>query len=169
MSEENIKKAVEKFYEIRDIPYHIALHGEEDCSCGSKNKKLAQELEGLGYKTRERIALFRWGQQDLPKEVSANAEEDDCSHLFLEVIPPGKNDWIVVDATWNPELRSSVLEVSEWDGLNSTINAVQYYELIPVGKNQQYFDLIDDQEDLRINYKIYDAFNKYCDSFLEKE
>ncbi len=168
MNEESIKKAAEKFYEIRDIPYHIALDGEKDWSCGSKNKKLAKELEQLGYKTRERIALFRWTEQGLPKEALVNVDEDECSHLFLEVIPPGQDNWITVDATWNSELKPSTLPVAEWDGLKPTANAVKYYEIIPVEKNKEYLDSIDEQEDLKMNYKIYDAFNKYCDGFLEK-
>lgn len=163
----NIEKAVEKFYEIRNIPYHIALNEkEENWQCETKNRALAKELEKLGYETRERIGLFRWSEVNMPKEIKDLPHDDESSHLYLEVITPGNNDWVKVDCTWNPELKKAGFPISEWNGTDSTEVALSCYEIIPVEKNEEYLNDIDYDEDMETNYKIYDAFNKYCDSFL---
>lgn len=170
MSEENIKKAVEKFYEVRAMPYHIALNDKEsNWDCETKNRKLAKELEELAYKTRERIGLIRWSELEIPQEIKDLPHDDESSHLFLEVIPPGNTDWVAIDCTWNPELKRADFPIAEWDGKNSTKVAFDCYKMIPVEKNEEYLSGIDYDEDIKVNYKIYDAFNKYCDSFLEKE
>lgn len=170
MSEENIKKAVERFYEIRNIPYHIALNDrEENWQCETKHRMLAKELEKLGYKTRERIGLFRWSEVDIPQEIKDLPHDNESSHLFLEVIPPDGRDWVKADCTWNPELKEAGFPISEWDGASSTEIAFDCYDLIPVEKNQEYLDGIDYDKDMKVNYQIYDAFNKYCDKSLRKE
>jgi len=169
MSEENIKKAVEKFYEIRNMHYHIALSDqEENIQCETKNRALAEELAKLGYKTRERIGLFRWSEVDLPVEIKDLPHDDESSHLYLEVIPPNGEKWISVDCTWNPELGEANFPISEWDGRSPTPIALKCYNVIPVENNEKYLNSIDYDEDLKINYQIYNAFNKYCDSFLKK-
>lgn len=164
-----IEKAVEKFYKIRNIPYHIALSDkEENWDCETKNRKLAEELEKLGYKTRERIGLFRWSEVDIPGEIKALPHEDESSHLFIEVIAPGRKEWSCVDCTWNPELGAAGFPISEWDGENPTKIALGCYQIIPVEKNEEYLKSIDYDEDLKINSEIYKAINEYCDSFLKK-
>ena len=164
----SIKKAVEKFYEIRDIPYHIALSDrEENLQCETKNRMLADELSGLGYKTRERIGLFRWSEVNIPQEIKNLPHDDEASHLYLEVIPPDDKEWIVVDCTLNSELREAGFPISEWDGRSSTPIALDCYEIIPADSNEKYLNSIDYDEDLEVNYQIYNAFNKYCDSFLK--
>lgn len=167
---ENIKKAIQKFYEIRNIPYHIALNKEEEnWDCETKNRKLAEELEKLGYKTRERIGLLRWSELNIPENIKLLPHNDESSHLFLEVVSPGKNEWIIVDCTWNPELKGAGFSIEEWDGKSATGIAFECYKLIPAEKNQEYLEKIDYEEDLKLNYDIYNAFNDYCDSFLKKE
>ncbi|MEK7447355.1 MAG: hypothetical protein AAB632_00945 [Patescibacteria group bacterium] len=167
----SIKKAVEKFYEIRNIPYHIALNDqEENWECETKNRRLEGELRALGYETRERIGLFRWSEQNIPEEIKKLAEnEDESSHTFIEIIPQDGGEWIPVDCTWNPELKKAGFPIAEWNGKGRTDIALKCYEVLPVGKNEEYLSDIDFDEDLKINYKLYEAFNKYCDSFLKKE
>ncbi len=170
MSKDVFSKAVQKFYEIRNIPYHIALdESEENMQCETKNRVLAEELKKLGYKARERIGLFQWSELDIPTEIKDLPHDDESSHLFLEVIPPEEKDWIQVDCTWNPELEGAGFSISEWDGRNPTNIAFECYDLIPTENNKKYLSGINYEKDLRVNYQIYDAFNKYCDSFLKGE
>jgi len=165
----NIITAVEKFYKIRNIPYHIPLNeNEENYDCEGKNKLLAEELKKLGYKVRGRVGLLRWSEQKLPKTILELSHEDESSHYFLEVIPPGKDHWIIVDATWNPELEKAGFKIAEWDGVSSTLLAFSCYKILPQENTEEYLNKIAYKKDLEINRRLYQRFNQYCDSFLER-
>ncbi|MCL5094220.1 MAG: hypothetical protein M1355_03750 [Patescibacteria group bacterium] len=164
--EEKIKKAVEVFNEIRDIPYHIALGPDEEGNdCDTKNKKLIGKLQNLGYQVQYRVGLFRWSEQNLPKGLIKIKHDDESSHSFLEVIAPSESDWIQVDATWDPKLGKASLPIAEWDGKSSTPIAIKCYKILPVEETKRYLDSIDFNKDLKDNFELYKAFNEYCDSF----
>ncbi len=93
MKKENIKKAIQKFYEIRDIPYHIPLDDKErNFDCEGKNRGFSRELKKLGYQTRERVGLIRWTEQNFPKEIFEVPYENESSHTFTEVLLPGEKN-----------------------------------------------------------------------------
>jgi len=160
-TKENIKKAVEKFHEIRDIPYHISLNGEEAFCCEGKARLLAKELEPLGYNTFLRAGLFRWSSLNLPESVDSTQHEDVCTHWFLEV-ENLDGDSIFVDLTWNPELKTAGFLISEWDGVGSTSLAVPCYKIFSRKESEGHLKTVKYPDD-----EFYKAVNKYCDSFLK--
>lgn len=160
---DNIQKAIQKFYEIRDIPYHISLKGESAYCCEGKSKLLAESLLLLGYKTFIRAGLFRWSDLKLPKSIYSIKHNDVCTHVFLEV-ENLEGESIFVDPTWNPELKGAGFVIPEWDGRGSTSLAISLYKIFSRKESNEQlisFKYLDN--------KFYDAFNKYCDSFLRKE
>jgi len=168
MRDDIIQKAISKFYEIRDIPYHISVSDQEEYNdCEGKNKKLAKALEDLGYKVRFRVGLFYWNVVKLPKEILEIPHNEDCSHFFIEVTLPDKNEWVFVDATWNKELKNAGFIVAEWDGVNQTELAFECYEVLGSEDLRRYLENINYEKDLKTNGKFYEAINKYCDSFLK--
>ena len=80
-------------------------------------------------------------------------------HVFLEV----ENESVFVDSTWNPELKNAGFTISDWDGEGSTDLAVPCYKIFSRKETKEQLKNFEYPDD-----EFYDAFNKYCDSFLEK-
>ncbi len=169
-NKENIKKAVEKFCEVRDLPWHIAIHPNEKMqNCYSKNLDLSETLKKLGYKTRARICYFKWEELGLPEEIMRIDHEEKPMHLYLEVMPATREDWVSVDATWNKELGRTGFKIADWDGKKATILAVKPINIMSPEKSERYIAKIRKKNDKCVPYnKFADKFNKYCDSFLRK-
>ena len=164
----NYKLAIEKFYEIRDLPYHIATKGEQGCDCEDKTKMLVKELQSLKINARLRTGLFNWSVINLPQKVTEIKHDEHCSHCFVEV-QNINGDWIFVDPTWNKELKSTGFEISEWDGVNPTCLAFECNKILSPEDSIEYMGNIDYETDLIENGEFYEAINKYCDSFLNKD
>lgn len=163
MKKENIKKAIKKFYEIRDIPYHISLSGEAKHCCEGKSKLLAECLMSLGYITFIRAGLFRWFDLKLPKSLNHIKHDDVCTHVFLEIENLEKES-VFVDSTWNSGLKEAGFLISEWNGKSSTELAIPCFKIFSRMESKDHLDSFEYRDN-----KFYKAFNEYCDSFREKE
>jgi len=161
------KTAIEKFYQIRDLPYHIATKGEPGCDCEDKAKMLVKELVNLGIDARFRIGLFDWSVIDFPKEVTSISHDKKCSHCFVEV-KNSDSEWIFVDPTWNQELKRAGFEIAEWDGNKPTCLAMKCEKILSPEESIRYMEKIDYETDLQDNGKFYEAINKFCDGLLSK-
>lgn len=163
IKKENTKKAIEEFYKIRDIPYHISLNGEPEHCCEGKSRLLAKKLIPLGYKPFLRGGLFRWSDLGLPKKLNTVKHEDLCLHFFLEV-ENLEYESVFVDTTWNPELGKAGFSVSEWDGIGSTTLAMPCRKIFSRRESEEQLNSFK-----YLDVMFYDAFNQYCDSFLKKK
>lgn len=163
----NYKLAIKKFYKIRDLPYHIATKGEQGYDCEDKSKMLVKELQNFYINARLRIGLFNWSVLDLPKTVTDIKHDEHCSHCFAEI--ENKNgDWIFVDSTWNKELKKAGFKIAEWDGVNPTCLAFECNKILSPEDSIEYMRNINYETDLVKNSEFYEAINRYCDSFLNK-
>jgi len=162
-----MNELIKKFYQIRDLPYHISTNNELGSDCEDKAKMLVAAAKSLGFEARTRIALFDWEVLHLPNEVTRVPHDSECSHFFVELRKPD-GTWINLDPTWNKELSAAGLAVQEWDGEQSTSLAMEVKEILSPEESQKYIENIDYEEDYRINRAFYEAINSYCDSFLTK-
>ncbi len=160
-NQEKIQKAVEKFHEVRDMPFHISMDGEAEYDCEGKARLLAKELQSLGYKPFLRASLFHWSDLELPEEINSIGHEDESTHWFLEV-ENLDGESVFVDPTWNPELEKAGFLISEWDGIGSTSLTTPCYRIFSRKESEEHLKTVKYPDD-----DFYDAFNKYCDSFLE--
>lgn len=160
----NKKLAIEKFEQIRDIPYRIPLSANEknDC-CSGKHVLLSKELTNLGYNCRYKVCTFKRSSLNLPRELLNLPHEVESTHVFLEV----KIDsiWKIVDATWDRPL-SKILPVNTWDGISDTQIAVPVIETFSIERSHEIMtaDINSTEEDLRNNGIFYKGFNEYLES-----
>lgn len=153
---------IDLFNSIRDIPYRIPLKwGEQDDCCSGKHNRLRKALVGKGYEVRYIVCVFLWSDLNLPKELEEIPHENDCTHVYLEVLL--NNKWVILDATWDKGLEK-VLAVNEWDGKSDTVIAVKPTQTFSPEKSarimaDQNEDVIN--KDLEKNGKFYEAFNNW--------
>jgi hypothetical protein len=132
------------FEHVRDIPYAVIpelrncetgpaelLEGMRG-SCTPKHFLLGTFFERLGLEIRYATFPFSWDDPDIkyPDEIRELAAALPTEyHLALKVLIDG--NWRLVDATWDPPLRSAGFPMNEsWDGLSDTILAVKPIEEI---------------------------------------
>ena len=102
---------IKTFEAVRDIPYRIPLTlDEEDNCCSGKHKLLKSMLVEQGYEVRYRVCSFLWSSVDLPEKIKAISHDDNCTHVWLEVLI--NNNWITVDATWDEGLKKCLILIS---------------------------------------------------------
>jgi hypothetical protein len=159
------KDLIKKFYEIRNIPFHISIDGEPGFDCEDKAKMFIETATTLGFEARMRVGLFDWKNIALPSEIATIPHDKSCSHMFAEIKNRNKV-WVFVDLTWNPELFRAGFAITEWDGINSTEFAMVLKEILPLEKTAEYLRSIDRVTDMKENSKFYEALNFYCDEFL---
>lgn len=161
----NKKLAIEKFEQIRDIPYRIPLGlNEIDDCCSGKHLSLSIELQKLGYKCKYKVCAFKWSDLKLPEELLATPHEDTSTHVYLEV--EIDNVWKVVDATWDSHL-SKILPVNTWDGESDTKIAVPALETFSDEKSRFIMDSENQssiESDLKTNGEFYKKFNDWLES-----
>ena len=161
------KQAIEKFNEIRDIPYHISVHGEAGSGCADKAFKLIEEFKQLNIEAKFIVGLMKWSDLKLPQEVTDVPHDDESSHAFVE-IENSEGKKILIDPTWNKELSEAGFTIAEWDGESSTVLAINCYKIMTAAESEEYMKHLDNEDDLERNGKFYEAINEYCDSFLER-
>lgn len=156
------QKAINHFYDIREIPYSIPLSlQEQNKCCSGKNLLLLNALKDSGYDVRWRVCSFRWSGLDLPEEVTAFPHEDESTHAYLEFMKDG--EWRVVDATWDSHLKG-YLPVVEWDGIAATAIGVHPVEIFSPEKSDEIMGMPAEYsfaEDVEKNGQFYQALNNW--------
>lgn len=146
------------------MSYRILLAlGEKDVSCSGKHKLLKGLFEKQGLEVRYRVCTFLWSSIDLPEKVSSVQHNDNSTHVWLEVFI--KDDWIVVDATWDSGLKN-IFHVNKWDGKSNTQPAVKPIEIFSPQKSTDIMNNEDDEDilnDLKMNGEFYKAFNNWLE------
>jgi hypothetical protein len=102
----------------------------------------------------------------LPDKVIKTKHDQRCSHAFCE-IKNEQGEWIVVDPTWNKELKQAGFPISAWDGKHSTKLAIECDKVLSPEESIKYIDDFDCIDDILKNGNFYEAINRYCDSFLK--
>jgi hypothetical protein len=156
--------AISAFKTVRDMPYRIPLAlDEEDSCCNGKHRILKNLLIEQGFKVRYRICTFRWSSINLPEKVSNVPHDDNCAHLYLEVMINGR--WVIVDATWDGGLKD-IFHINEWDGKQNTEIAVKSISIFSPKESAEIMKNDDEEEilsDLQINVEFYRAFNRWLE------
>lgn len=118
-------RAVDLFYQVRDIPYVLGLDGdpqklqsEGKGNCTRKCLALAPELIEAGYDVLLGIVAFSWAEL-VPQFAHLLADPTD-THMILRVRPPRHGDWISIDPTWDRELAQCGFPISQWNGFSDT-------------------------------------------------
>lgn len=160
---------VDIFNKVRDIPYKIPVSlKEEDFCCSGKAKSLKNILEKADYKVRYRVCSFSWTSMNLPEKLLKVSHEEITTHVYLEIFV--NNKWLIMDATWDPDLKS-VFIVNQWNGQNNTI-AVPVIERFSLKQSQKIMENENEEEilkDLKINGKFYQAFNNWLKEIRKKK
>lgn len=164
------EKLIKEFKKVRDIPYYIPLNvNENDLCCSGKSRILAKKFNALGYKTRYRVCSFRWNSLNIPKDIISVPHENQCTHVFLEIIL--ENKWVIIDATWDKGL-SQIFHINNWNGKSNTKVAVPVLEIYSPEKSEEIMknentDII--EKDLKINGEFYKSFNNYLNFIRNKQ
>jgi hypothetical protein len=127
------------FKHIRDIPYSVAIPMRNPTtapeqilelgkgSCSPKHYLLAEMCRMLGYEAAFATFPFLWNDPDLryPPGLRQLATGLPVAyHLACRIMIGGR--WVLVDATWDPPLKSAGFPVNEnWDGVSDTKCAVK--------------------------------------------
>ena len=160
--EQQRRRMVDSFEQIRDLPYHISIAGEQDFSCVTKSQLLHEALKEIGVQSRFVTCSFYWSRLDLPRELMKLPHDGLAYHQFLEVQVPESGTWVDVDPTWDSKL-ARILPVAHWDGKSSTTCAVpilrRWYE-----DEKEY--LVDARENCfdRKTARFMEAFNSFLAS-----
>lgn len=149
----------------RDIPYRIPLTKMEvDQCCSGKHERLMEEFRHAGFECRYRICWFKWSDIALPPDVASVPHDDDCTHVYLEVNIDGT--WKIVDATWDPGLRS-IFPVNEWiDGEEMTV-AVPSRKTLSPEDSEEYMQALtseDIETDMKKHHDFYQVFNEWLEN-----
>lgn len=116
---------------IRDIPYEIGpLHEGEYLvkygkgGCGPKNRLLAKKLAEMGYKVKVCQTPYSWKNVSiLPKDIRKHPSAQRIgNHVYLKVLI--KNQWIILDASWDKKLYPVLPANINWDGKSNQICAL---------------------------------------------
>lgn len=157
------------FYLVRDIEFKIPLSfNEESRNCSGKHKKLLGMLRDKGFEVRYRVCSFRWSELGLPDWVLEIEHEDECLHVYLEVLIDGK--WVVLDATWDKGLRE-LFEVNEWDGKSDTkvgVNVIRVYSALESEKIMSKASEEEFNKDIEKNGKFYEGINQVTGDWREE-
>ena len=132
-----LEARISVFRKIRDIPYAIMpelIHSHKYLdilklikgSCSPKHFMLADLLEGLGLTVFYSSWQFLW--KDLPIEWPVELQKlaKDMpvnTHLSLRVNI--EDNFVLVDATLDPKLRTLGLPINNWDGKSDTFLPIQ--------------------------------------------
>lgn len=134
-----VESRIALFNHLRDIPYMAiqelsnpvtgpaGLLKQNQGSCSPKHYLLAEYFKQLSIPVKYCTYIFSWKKSLLkwPQEIKDLAEQlpEKLSHLALKANL--NNQWVAVDATWDPPLKKAGFLVNEnWDGLSNTKNAV---------------------------------------------
>ena len=129
------------FEKIRDIPFVITRAGSLESSlvklltqnqghCLPKHLLLGMMYQKLNVPIKYAIYTFRWSEQDInfPQELSDMVEDLPLDH-HLACKACIHNEWVLLDATWDPPLKRMGFPVNEeWNGVHDTVNAVKSSE-----------------------------------------
>ena len=140
-----LEKRISVFRKIRDIPYAIipeVIHPKRYIeileinkgSCGPKHFLLADLFERLGLTCFYSVWQFFWKDLPIewPSELEKLAKEMPVNtHLALRV--KINDDFVLVDATLDPKLKSLGLPINNWDGKSDTRLPIQ-----PLGEEEWY-------------------------------
>lgn len=156
-----IQERIKLFRFVREIPYYASVGKEQDFSCSTKVEILRKLL---GLKARYRIYEFRWEDLDLPKELLTFPHEDPEYHQNLEVYIPEKQNWVIVDPTWDSGLSKNFV-VAEWDGLSNTKIAVPTKKIYSPEESKHLIKTFSEPKEiqsyLRKNKRFLHSLNKY--------
>lgn len=148
----------------RNIPYQIPLScDEQDHCCSGKHERLLKAFSDAGAQARYRVCWFRWSDLSLPREVSSIPHDDECSHVYLEILMDG--EWMIVDATWDPGL-ASVLPVNEWTDDKDMLVAVPATKTLSPDDSAAFMAAItphDVEADLARHLPFYEALNTWLE------
>ncbi|MFH1395346.1 MAG: hypothetical protein ABIH09_04235 [Candidatus Omnitrophota bacterium] len=127
------------FEKIRNIPFVVIpefFKSKNDMMnilksnkgfCVPKQYVLGAMFQKLGLDVKYYICSFRWKDLDVefPLKLENLAKQIPITyHFACKVFING--EWVVVDATWDPELKKLKFPVNEnWDGEINTQNAVK--------------------------------------------
>ncbi len=126
---------IEIFNNVRDIPYELPTNiNNKNNSCLGKHRKLKSLLEKEGIKARYKICSYLWNSMNLPENVLSLIENDEATHLYLEILINKK--WIILDATWDSNLKN-IFEVNFWDGKSDTMIAVKPVKIFSVEESEK--------------------------------
>ena len=130
------------FEKIRDIPFAVVPEffslekGPAEMLirnkgfCVPKHYLLGMMYRNLGAPVRYCTYSFRWSKLDVdyPAAMAKLADNAPVTyHLACEVFID--DEWVLVDATWDPALKKAGFPVNEnWDGKSSLVNAVKPLE-----------------------------------------
>jgi hypothetical protein len=127
-----MNKIIQKFEEIRDLPYEIGpLHEGEDLikygrgGCGPKNRYLAKYFHDLGYKVKVCFTPYKWVDLELlPEEIRNHPKSQRLGdHIYLKVLI--NNKWVLIDSSWDKNLLPDFPVNLNWDGKSDQIPAVK--------------------------------------------
>ncbi len=129
------------FEKIRDIPFLITRAGSLESSlvklliqnqghCLPKHLLLGIMYQKLNVPIKYAIYPFRWSEQDInfPQELRKMVEDLPPDH-HLACKACIHDEWVLLDATWDPPLKRVGFPVNEaWNGVHDTVNAVKSSE-----------------------------------------
>lgn len=123
----NIRR-IEAFKVIRDIPYKISSP-DQDSSCVTKNRMMAEIFQRLGYKVKFFQGNFTWESIGLPSDIIKLAPNSHKPrHIFMKIYVPEVAKDIVVDVTWNKKINHSI-KPSNWTGFTDSNVAVDCFDI----------------------------------------
>jgi len=140
-----LEARISVFRKVRDIPYAIIselIHPQKYLdilklnkgSCSPKHFLLADLLERLGLTVFYSSWQFLWKDVPIewPMELQKLANDMPVNtHLALRV--KIGDDFVLVDATLDPKLRTLGLPINDWDGKSNTLLPIQ-----PLGEEAWY-------------------------------
>src|SRR3989338_3898170 len=132
------KKIIKLFEKVRDVPYGdigsrdpTDVYEKNKGTCSGKHELLKELCKELGIKVKNFIAMHKFNDLKVrfPDEIKKilNTTEIIDPHNFLKIFVGNK--WIIVDATWDKNLKDLGFIVNEnWDGKSDMKIAVIPYE-----------------------------------------
>ncbi|MFB6076354.1 MAG: hypothetical protein ABEK17_04385 [Candidatus Aenigmatarchaeota archaeon] len=124
-TDNRIESKIRVFNYVRDIPYHVShndnpIEAIEDAkaNCGQKARLLDMLLTEIGEKTKKISARYKVQNLPIPQEIIDIWPSEYDYHLanLIKI----RNDWILLDATGDINLKGTDYVVNEWDGVSNT-------------------------------------------------
>ncbi len=137
-------RIAELYKKVQNVPYYCLeekdftkLFELNKGSCAEKNTYLGEAYKKFGLDVKYYLISFNWSRLPIPSYVLEKLNDIIGKHLALKA--KINENWLWVDATWDPPLEKAGFPVTKnWEGTSDTKLAVKPLKIVEFEPEQKF-------------------------------